>query len=275
MPMTMNTMKRLSGACVIALAFMQVPVRGAELFYMDHDLLTSQFVGPVGPLVISGDIDPGDYDRLLTKIAADDNRFLRQNTVILASNGGDAGEAIKIARFVSSLFAKVSVGPQTGPCVGACFLIYAAAAQRATDGEHLLGMHRPALAGSPASPTAADALEDGLLARERAFLMANTVPNDLLEAMFRHSATEVYWLSSHDEQALGDKSPAFRRFLTQKCAWSDSLERDVYAGKKPFKDLTAVLACRDRLTLPAARRALAAALAEKSTRDRGGTPAAH
>jgi hypothetical protein len=37
-----------------------------------------------------------------------------------------------------------------------------------------------------------------------------------------------------------------------------------------------VLACRDRLTLPAARKALAAALAEKATRDRnGGTLAAH
>jgi hypothetical protein len=213
--MTTNAMQRLSSACVLAWAFMVGPARGAELFYMDHDLLTSQFVGPVGPLVISGDIDPGDYDRLLTKIANDDNRFMRQNTFILASNGGDAGEAIKIARFVASLFAKVSVGPQTGPCVGACLLIYAAAAQRATDGEHLLGMHRPALPGS-ASPTAAAALEDGALARERAFLAASAVPDDLLEAMFRRSATDVYWLSSHDEQALGDKSPAFRRLLTEK-----------------------------------------------------------
>jgi len=44
------------------------PAIGAELFYMDHDPLSKEYVGPVGPLVLSDEIRPGDYDRLLAKI---------------------------------------------------------------------------------------------------------------------------------------------------------------------------------------------------------------
>ncbi len=47
-------------------------------------------MGPVGPLVLSGEIIPGDYGRLLAKIAEDPNRFLSQNKLILASGQGNA-----------------------------------------------------------------------------------------------------------------------------------------------------------------------------------------
>jgi hypothetical protein len=63
---------------------------GADFFYMDHDAFTGRYTGPVGSLVMSGDIEPGDYDRLLTKIAENPPRFLSQNTLILASEAGDA-----------------------------------------------------------------------------------------------------------------------------------------------------------------------------------------
>lgn len=52
---------------------------GAELFYMDHDPFTDEYVGPVGPLVLSGEIMPGDYGRLLARIAGDEVRFLSLN----------------------------------------------------------------------------------------------------------------------------------------------------------------------------------------------------
>jgi hypothetical protein len=248
---------------LLTAAVRAAPVSSAELFYMDHDLLTSKFVGPVGPLVISGDIEPGDYERLLGKIHADDMRFLSQNKVIVASNGGDVREAIKIALLLQSLYSQVTVGPQTGPCSGACFLIYAAADQRASDGEHLIGLHRPALVdalSSSLSAADATALEARAMTEVRAFLVTNEVPSELQEEMFRRSADEVYWLSDADEKALGFRSPSFLRYLKAHCAWDDAVEREALAGKRPFADLGSLQACEARVTQADARKALAAAL---------------
>jgi hypothetical protein len=240
------------------------PGFAAELFYMDHDSLTGEYQGPVGPLVMSGEIIPGDYQRLLSKIAGDQNRFLAQNTLILASDGGDVTEAIKIATLVRSLFAVVIVGPLTGRCVSACFFIYAAAAQREADGERLIGINRPYLAGDvqAALRTGAEIL-DGKSARQvRAFLEDNAVPAYLIEEMFRHASDDAYWLSAADEKTLGLRSPAFERYLAVNCGWSDALEQDVLAHRRPLEDLTQTLKCRARATQDAARQALMLALRE-------------
>ena len=242
--------------------------RGAELFYMDHDPFTNKYVGPSGPLVLSGDIARGDYDRLLAKIAEDENRFFEQGKLLLASDGGDVPEAIKIARLVKALSTEVIVGPVTGRCAGACFLIYAAADQRGTDGPRLIGLYRPQLDDADAAllpaPDAA-ILEDAMQADARAFVQDNAVPDHLVDEMFRHGASDVYWLSERDERDLGAKSPMFEKFLAAKCAWSDALERSVYKGERPIEDLKEVWVCRARLTQPAARQALASALHQSNT----------
>jgi hypothetical protein len=244
----------------------------AEVFYMDRDAFSNQYTGPVGPLVLSGEIVPGDYDRLLDKIAEDPDRFLALNKLTVASNDGNATEAIKIARFVRALHTQVTVGPRTGRCVGACFLIFAAAGERGTDGEGLMGVHRPGLAGSEwvsLSTIEAALREDGLQAPVRDFLMENEVPPELIEQLFDHLPTDVYYLSDSDETALGSKSPAFRRFLAKNCGWTETLESEVYHGQRPPADLGKLASCRVRVTRPEARKALAAALKE-----RGDKPAA-
>jgi hypothetical protein len=257
-------------ACIVALLLVNVPAFSAELFYMDHDPYTDRFVGPIGPLVLSGEIVPGDYAALLAKILADRDRFLAQNKLILASDGGDVAEALKIAKLVKSLYTAVIVGPLTGRCVSACFFIYAAASQRESDGERLIGINRPYLAASEArststsTPTAtapADATmaESGALARVRAFLEDNAVPRYLADEMFRHASDDAYWLSAEDQKNLGYRSPAYDRYLRDKCAWDDQIEREVFAGRKPVEDLKRMLKCRDRVTQDAARQALALA----------------
>ncbi|MGP8096723.1 MAG: hypothetical protein ACLPUH_05250 [Steroidobacteraceae bacterium] len=255
-------------ACLVLLLIACAPAQGAELFYMDHDPFTNKYLGPSGPLVFSGDIDRGDYDRLLAKIAEDENRFLEQGKLLLASDGGDVTEAIKIARLVKALSAEVIVGPVTGRCAGVCFLIYAAADQRGTDGRNLIGMYRPQLDDADAAQLPApDAaiLEDSIQADARAFVQENAVPDYLIDEMFRHSARDVYWLSERDEQNLGAKSPSFEKFLAAKCAWSDTLERSVYKGERPIEELKQVWVCRARLTQPAARQALDSALHQSNT----------
>jgi ATP-dependent protease ClpP protease subunit len=244
---------------VFALLLVTMPSRGAEMFYLDHDPATGQYVGPIGPLVFSGEIVPGDYDRLLSKIAADQNRFLAQNTIILASDGGDVTEALKIAQLVKSLFAGVLVGPLTGRCVSACFFIYAAAGRREADGERLIGINRPYIADSDAaSGSSADAaiVESKALTLVRVFLQDNAVPSYLVEEMFRHASDDAYWLSADDEKKLGYRSQWFNQFLTAKCAWDDNIEREAYAGKRSIDDLKQMLKCRDRVTQDAARNLL-------------------
>jgi hypothetical protein len=262
--------------CNVALLLAGMPCLGAELFYLDHDPFTAEYVGAVGPLVISGEIMPGDYERLLSKIAGDEGRFLALNKIILASDGGDVAEAVKIAGLVKSLFTQVIVGPLTGRCVSACFFIYAAAAQREADGERLVGINRPFVADPDEAAAAAAAVpvpvpvpvpgrdaalaEGRALAQVRVFLRENGVPNYLVDEMFRRASDDAYWLSEDDEKNLGVRSPAFIRFLQEKCAWDENIERDTYAGSRPLEDLKQKLKCRARVTQADAHAALIQAI---------------
>jgi hypothetical protein len=267
-------MIRAAAACTI-LFLRMAAAPAADLFYMDRDSFSNEYVGPVGPLVLSGEIVPGDYHRLLSRIAEDEKRFLDQNKLILASSDGNATEAMKIAKLLKSLYTAVVVGPLTGRCSGACFLIYAAAAERGTDGQNLLGIRRPGLAESEwaAMPTTQAALlEDGIQGPARDFLVENEVPGELVEEFFKRPATDVYWLSETDEVSLGSKSPSFQKYLAKNCAWNDALEQAVYKGERTFDDLKQVAACRARVTRSEAHKALAQALKEESAPSENSRP---
>jgi ATP-dependent protease ClpP protease subunit len=238
---------------------LSMPCRSAEFFYLDHDSVTDEYTGPVGPLVLSGEITAGDYDALLTKILGDENRFLAQNKITLASDGGDVAEALKIAQLVKSLHSRLSVGALTGRCVSACFYIYAAAAEREVDGEKLLGINRPFIAGTETAPAAASAADSRALTQVHAFLLDNAVPNYLVDEMFRHASDDAYWLSADDQKNLGSRSQSFKHFLAAKCAWDERLEHEVYAGKRPLKVLKRQLKCKEGATRRAAHEALLAA----------------
>jgi hypothetical protein len=246
----------------------------AEIFYLDRDAFSNEYTGPVGPIVLSGEIVPGDYARLLAKIGENSERFLSQNKLILASSQGNADEAMKIARLVKSLYTQVVVAPLTGRCAGACFLIYAAAAERGTDGENLLGVSRPGLAESQwvEMPTAQAALlEEAMQAPVRAFLSDNEVPADIVNGMFERPPTDIQWLSELEERELTPKSPSFARLLADKCGWNEDLEHAVYQGRRPVEDLKKLTLCRLATTQPEAKRALAQAL--KDAQPKPATPA--
>jgi hypothetical protein len=264
-------MRRWIAVCKVALILVTTPCFGAEVFYMDHDPYSGAYVGAVGPLVISGEIVAGDYDRVLSKILEDQNRFLAQNKIILASDGGDVAEALRIAKLVKSLFAGIIVGPLTGRCVSACFFIYAAAGQREVDGERLIGINRPYIVDSEAVPAAlpdAAIVESKALMQVRAFLQENAVPNYLVDEMFRRASDDAYWLSADDQKNLGARAQWFSQFLAAKCGWDDNIEREAYAGKRSMDDLKQMLTCRERVTQDAAHKVLLAALPQKP-RDSG------
>jgi hypothetical protein len=269
-------MRHRISICKAVLLLVSMPSLGAELFYMDHDPVGGQYVGPIGPLVVSGEIVPGDYDRLLSKILDDQNRFLAQNKIILASDGGDVAEALKIAKLLKSLLTEVIVGPLTGRCVSACFFIYAAAGQRETDGERLIGINRPYLADPDAvsappvevAGVAVAGVESQALTQVRAFLRENAVPTYLVDEMFRRASDEVYWLSADDEKNLGYKSASFQQYLRTQCAWDEDFEREANGGKRSMDDMKLKWKCRDRVIQSQAREALILASKEKLLAER-------
>src|ERR1700743_61505 len=128
--MDLRFIVRGAAAFALVVSVSSAPASAAELFYMDRDSFNNQYTGPVGPLVLSGEILPGDYDKLLARIAEDPDRFLERNKLFVASSDGNAAEAIKIAKLLQALYTEVIVAPLTGQCVGACFLIYATASAR-------------------------------------------------------------------------------------------------------------------------------------------------
>jgi hypothetical protein len=74
--------------------------------------------------------------------------------------------------------------------------------------------------------------------------------------MFRRASDDAYWLSDEDEKNLGLRSQAFIRYLRDKCAWDENIERDTYAGRRPLDELTQKLKCRARVTQADAHEAL-------------------
>lgn len=247
------------------------PVFAADFFFTNKNPVDgANNVNAAGALVLSGPIVPGDYDRMLARIAVEPDQYLVENSIILASDGGDVREALKIAKLVKSLFATVYVGPAYGPCVSACFLIYSAANVRFSTGGRLLGIHRPYLPNAQFaafSPTDAEKIQTTILSRARAYLRQNEVPTYLVEEMFRRASNDVYWLSPRDISELGERSRWFDQYLVAKCGWDNRVEQaalhGVQAYSEPFRRM---MACFDRVTRPAARRALFDALRRESTR---------
>lgn len=234
------------------------PLAGAELFTLGHQPFSRDYASPSGPLVLSGEIVPGDYDRLLARIAENPSVFLAQNRLIVAGVEGDPAEAIRIGELLRAMLTEVTVGPATGPCSGPCFLIYLAAARRGSDGQGLLGMYAP-----PSDEAGLKRLTD--------YLSEKQLPSDLLERLLVHTQDDPYWLSEAEEEVLGTRSAAFEQMLIRRCGWSPELEHAVYQRDRPIDDLKRVSACRDRIVQPAARHALCLALAE---RDRANQPPA-
>jgi ATP-dependent protease ClpP protease subunit len=251
-------MNRIYGFVIAFLFLAPGHASAAEFSYIDYEPFEKGHIEGAAFLLLSGDIIPGDLDRLVDKILENEAPFLITHTIVLASDGGDVAEALKIAKLVKAMDATVLVGPVTGRCVSACFLIYAAANERGTFNAPLVGIHRPYIISSQMaklSPAQAEHAETDALERARAFLIANNVPTYLIEEMFRRSSEDVYWLTEADIQRLGYRAPWFDQYLIAKCGWK---------GKTPIDVQTMdAMTCRLNFTSPVAMKAISQAFAAR------------
>lgn len=214
------------------------------------------------PLLLHGEIQPGDYERLL-KYAAANHIILAQKALILASPGGDVTEALKIGRLVKRLYAEVAVGRTFGPCASACFIIFASSVHR-MGMPGFVGIHRPYL--SPArfqslSPSAAETLETHALTDAENYLHELRVPSNLVDTMFEHASTEIHWLSAEElDHQLGESPAWYEEFLIARCGLHRRPSLAGTANQSELQEAEAALECGERLTLEDAFKAYHAAI---------------
>ena len=206
---------------------------------------------PYDTLVLRGEIQPGDYDRLFA-YAAKYNVDLQNTQITLASPGGDVSEALKIGRLLKSIYANVSVGPATGQCASACFILYASAVQR-TSAPGLVGIHRPYLSKErfqTLSPSAAEALETSALSDAEGYLHGLRVPASIVDTMFENASTEIHWLNRDELRMLGDRPAWFEEFLIARCGLDKNAEAQFLGdpeNRDLFRKLMDVIACGKQL----------------------------
>ena len=155
-------------------------------------------------VVMSGEIQRGDYERLQSFIRKDFDRF-RSSVLVLTSPGGDLFEAIKIGNIVKASYSHVSVYESVGVCASACFLIYVASVSRGATLPSI-GIHRPYFDPhyfSKLSIAQAEVRHKELTRKIREYLEEREVPQYLIEKMFSLSSDEVYWLTYDDLDRIG------------------------------------------------------------------------
>jgi hypothetical protein len=229
--------------------------------------------GHVGYVLMRGEIRPGDYDKLI-RFSINNNVNFLASEYILESPGGDIAEALAIGRFLKSIYAEVTVGPQFGRCASACFIIFASAVDRVAH-TGLIGLHRPYVAPERLrSLTLAEAEREeskALLDAEK-YLHSLKVPSSIVDTMFSTSSTDIHWLSDDELEQLGSRAPWFEELLVARCGLNRRKETIALATDDVQSNawLKSVYDCAAELTYPDAEKNLNAALARYNKRV--GTP---
>jgi hypothetical protein len=218
-------------------------------------------------LLMSGEIRPGDYQKLL--------EFLRIHViditgkaVVISSQGGDVAEAIRIGKFIKSTYVPVVVGPRYGRCASACFIIFASAAQRVSMGG-FIGIHRPSLKPENVRrlPLMEAQREESQQSHNLAqYLHSLEVPEQLIEEMLANAPKSMHWLSNDELAQLGQRAAWYEQLLVARCGLDTRKEAAALKSHDRYLDvwMQNVRVCASRITMPDAEAHLRAALSSKS-----------
>ncbi len=183
---------------------------------------------------LTGDIVRGDYDRFVAALLSDpsDTHFL---SVLIASNGGNALEGIRIGGLLAKLHAVVSA---YSTCNSACVFVVAGGRGRISSPPLKMGLHRPyfdpsEFAGLTAEQAATKYRELEKMVRD--YLIVQRVPQATIERMFDTASENIFYLSADEvnDGAVGEGDPAFDEWLTARC------------GAVPNEAASAFAACMD------------------------------
>jgi hypothetical protein len=186
--------------------------------------------------MLRGEIRPGDYNYLLDVLRKDPVTFLINRVLVLSTPGGDVEEAIKIGRLVKAVYGHVEVGPATGKCTSAGFLIFASGATHDAE-PGTVGIHRPYVDPrrlTSLSPSQAVALQNDAFRRARSYLQELQIPTSLVDTMFQRASSEVYWLSLAElKDQIGHYAPWYEEFLIAKCGLDKAVTKEYFNTANP------------------------------------------
>lgn len=226
-------MKRAARWAILSIAFLCSTANALEFRYTREDPFSGPATG-AETLLLSGEIVSGDYAKLVRFVSGDIPRYLNSAGIILASRGGNAHEAIQIGQFFRLTYREVSVGPRFGPCVSACFLIFASAPTRLAEPQ-LVAFHRPIIAAEHSKGLSVTDAEINQLSVEKSvrdYLSALGIPIPLIDTMMSIASTELYWLSGDDLVVrIGRRAPWYEKFLITRCGFDKKIESEYFAGK--------------------------------------------
>jgi hypothetical protein len=164
----------------------------------DAASLTSSGAEGKTVFALSGEITPGDADRLLAEVktATNDRRVIAG--IRLGSPGGDVGEGFKLARVVRD--AKIAtIVPDGAMCASACFIVFAAGSEKFAGYAARVGVH------GAASDRSQHETEQS---RAATIIMARVVnemgvPPGIIGQMVVTPPNQMVWLSPDDLRSMG------------------------------------------------------------------------
>ncbi|HRH17089.1 MAG TPA: hypothetical protein PLS22_06510 [Aquabacterium sp.] len=224
--------------------------------------VTQQTVFKNTPAIrLTGTIVKGDYERI-RGLASNISNAGSQIIVSLNSPGGDFEEALRIAEllrelnaqtYISGILARDSTTPFV-KCYSACFLIHASGSvrhyvlenmlfdssgNRVLAEEPVLGIHRPYLnpeINRKLSASESRSRYEVIEASARKILGQASVPQDIVDTMFRTSSNEIYLISRSDfDMEIGQLQPYYQEWLKSKCGKLEGKELEDLARVEALK----------------------------------------
>ena len=195
-----------------------------------------------GVLILEGKIETGDYNTVRNFLREPSNLKKMTGEVFLASQGGNAFEALKIGYLIRHLQLSTDapsrppptvrssgseiirpfelVKPRNYLCTSACFLLYVAGVYRDFIWAGRLGIHQPQIEHKPIGVTESDvsiATADMRDKLKRYFEEMN-VPNKYLDLMYSTPSNAVYWITQTEfDSDLKGYVPQLKSLLEAKC----------------------------------------------------------
>jgi hypothetical protein len=148
---------------------------------------------------LSGMIVPGDADALLNSVRRLEDGGKSIETVQLNSNGGNLGEAARLAAVIQQQ--RLSTAVTSGAvCASACFLAFAAGQPKFASRDARIGVHRAA--DKTGSETRSSAQATVLMG---SFARGLGIPPEIVSRMLTTSPKTIAWLEPKELQLMAVK----------------------------------------------------------------------
>ena len=205
--------------CLLVLLVLAPSAQALEFRYT-NPFPEGPLAGVARGLTISGDLLPGDTDRLIDLIRRKPaDAWHGLGRVDLAISGGDEKEALRLADTLAELYPYIVV---SSDCTGACAIAWLSGAWRLLpDGR--IGLQKP-LAPPPGYEVQADKL--------RNYLFKQGVPRQSYERWMALRNNSVYWLSGPEINSTGTWPPYYFEKLAARCPRLDASDESFHALRR-------------------------------------------